>query len=244
MRPSTPFTPMALETLGSVYHVAQGNPKASDDNPGTPDLPLRTIGKAGSVVVMGDTVVISTGTYREEIGLLSNGHMYYPQCLITFKAAPGEQVRVRGSDEFAAPWSAVAGGLHSARLPDRLFEPGAYNPYALSCVVDEPGPVRPASGKEHPETLGQIWVDGFPYRQTRSLAELRACEEAFLVSADGRDLVVHFPGSKPPSGVLIELTVRRGCFAPAFRGRSSSRPWAWTSGMPRNRRRSPAAAPW
>jgi|GEM_PF-2087870 hypothetical protein len=38
-----PYIPNAWETHGDTYHVAQNCAHASDDNPGTESLPLKTI---------------------------------------------------------------------------------------------------------------------------------------------------------------------------------------------------------
>ena len=49
------------------YFVAQQNPEASDETPGTLSKPFRTIGKAISTVREGDSIVVYKGVYREEI---------------------------------------------------------------------------------------------------------------------------------------------------------------------------------
>ena len=41
-----PYIPNAWETHGDTYHVAQNCAHASDDNPGTESLPLKTISAA------------------------------------------------------------------------------------------------------------------------------------------------------------------------------------------------------
>jgi hypothetical protein len=49
--------------------VAQQSPEASDENPGTAVEPLKTIGKAISMVKEGDSIVIHEGVYRERVQL-------------------------------------------------------------------------------------------------------------------------------------------------------------------------------
>jgi hypothetical protein len=57
----------APDCYSAQYFVAQQNPEASDENPGTLAKPFRTIGKAISAVREGDSIVVHKGIYREEI---------------------------------------------------------------------------------------------------------------------------------------------------------------------------------
>jgi hypothetical protein len=57
----------------SDYYVDQNHPKASDLNPGTEDLPWKTITKANQVLTSGDTVHIKAGTYTTYIAPSSSG---------------------------------------------------------------------------------------------------------------------------------------------------------------------------
>jgi len=87
-------------TLGSAlqattYEVAQQNPQASDDGPGTADRPWQTIAKAAEKVVPGDVIVVRGGVYRERVLVKTSGT---PQAPIRFEAAPGEQVVLTGAD--------------------------------------------------------------------------------------------------------------------------------------------------
>ena len=50
------------ETTGTTYHVS---PSGSDRNPGTEDLPFKTIQRAADLAMPGDTVVVHAGEYRE-----------------------------------------------------------------------------------------------------------------------------------------------------------------------------------
>ena len=79
---------------GKVYHVAQ-TATASDNNPGTLEMPFRTICKAGEVVTAGDTVIVHNGTYRETVTVKNNGQPTKP---IVFKAAEGEEVVISALD--------------------------------------------------------------------------------------------------------------------------------------------------
>jgi hypothetical protein len=199
------FIPGSFERLGGRLYVSQNHPKASDSNPGAEDLPFKTISKAAAVMGPYDEVIIGGGVYREEIALKVNGHHYFPEYIPAFRGREGEDVYIRGSDVFDAEWESLGGGVHRARLPDRLFAPGMFNPFKLSGALDDDGrEVRPLpEGSALEETMGMLFVDGEFLRHS--------------VSADGRWISADF-GGRGPAGRLIELSVRKRCFKPEFSG--------------------------
>ena len=101
---------LAAGELFVDQHLAQ----ADDRNPGTPERPLRTIAAAAQLAQAGDTVLIASGVYREEVTCARSGTATSP---ITFAAAPGATVIVSGADRmrdwhkeegagriFSTPW--------------------------------------------------------------------------------------------------------------------------------------------
>ncbi len=150
------YLPNSPSSLGKSYYVAQNNPKASDGNPGTAERPFKSIGKAASTAKMYDRVIIDEGVYREQVRLVNNGHMYSPESKIIYMAKPGVRVYLKGSDIFDGQWQELGGVVFKAKLPALLFEAGVYNPYELSCVLDDRKKNRPIQGDVLPETLGQI----------------------------------------------------------------------------------------
>ncbi len=57
-------------SYGTFYYVAtDGN----DVNPGTSELPWRTIQKAADTMVLGDTVIVRPGTYNEQVTAVNSG---------------------------------------------------------------------------------------------------------------------------------------------------------------------------
>ncbi len=225
--------------LGKTYHVARQHAVASDENPGTEERPFKTISAAAKAAREFDRVVIDEGIYREQVPIVRDGNRGVPRSWVIFEAAPGKEVYLKGSDEFDTDWEELEKGIHKAPLPRSLFEPGAYNPYALDCVPTscpanyefdrggylpgEPGEqlaerekVRPAAGEALPETLGQIYVDHEPLEQLDSVQAVRETPGSFVVSADGREIICHFVGGEAPRDRLVELTVRERCFKPRF----------------------------
>jgi hypothetical protein len=79
----------------TTYYVDQNHPNASDNNPGTEDLPWLTIQKAADTVWAGDSVIVKSGVYPERINF-SNGTRGAPGQLITFKAQPRRSVTMWG----------------------------------------------------------------------------------------------------------------------------------------------------
>lgn len=62
-----------ITSYSRTYHVSQNNPKASDENDGTEELPFRTINHAAQVVKPGERVCIHSGIYRELVRPLFSG---------------------------------------------------------------------------------------------------------------------------------------------------------------------------
>lgn len=229
------YIPNAWASLGNIYHVAQDHPQASDENPGTTELPFKTISAGAAVACEYDRVLIDEGIYREQVPLLRHGHAYYPSSWIVFEAVAGKEVHVKGSDVFEAEWTGLGDGVYAADLPQTLFAGGAYNPYELPC---SPRPdqhrvsrgsyplseseaaarekVRPTQEQRLPETLGQIYVDGEALSQLDNILDLRTSPNAFVVSGDGKQILCHFPDNQPPDGRLVELAVRERCFKLTF----------------------------
>lgn len=210
---ANPF-PNAPRRLGRDWHVSQSQARASDANSGAAVRPFKTITRAFALAKPGDRILVGAGVYREEVVMTRNGVTMVPESMLTVEAREGQSVFWKGSDVFPAKWRRRSDGLHEAPLPRALFRKGAYNPYALSGTLGRPGRVRPAKGDQLPETLGQLYIDGHPVRQESGVEAVRRTPNTFVVSADGRSLVVHFPGGAPPVKAMLELTVRRHCLAP------------------------------
>lgn len=94
--------PISAET----YHVDGESSSASDNHAGTAEAPWKTISRAAAAEELrpGDTVVIRSGVYREHVGVEVCGTRDQP---ITFTAAPGARVVIKGSELVHGAWTRV-----------------------------------------------------------------------------------------------------------------------------------------
>jgi hypothetical protein len=98
----------ASGAAGAAEYIVDANhAKASDDNAGTADAPLKTIAKGVALAKAGDTVLVKAGTYPEAVKIASGGEAGKP---LTLKAAPGERVRLQREDrKCGITWAAGVG---------------------------------------------------------------------------------------------------------------------------------------
>lgn len=104
-------------------HVA----KTGDDSAaGSREHPYSSINRAAEMARPGDVVTVHAGTYREWVKPLRGGTD--DEHRIVFRAADGEEVVVKGSEEIDT-WRRAEGNVWKVVLPNTFF--GDYNPYAL-----------------------------------------------------------------------------------------------------------------
>ncbi len=126
-----------------TLYVDPSHPQAADDNPGTQDLPLRTINRAAQLARPGQRVVVAGGVYRERVSPVRGGTG--PTKMISYEAAPGAEVRVKGSRILKAQWIPTEAVVEQAQqpdpvplwttpLPNKLFPD--YNPFAEQNLTD------------------------------------------------------------------------------------------------------------
>jgi parallel beta-helix repeat protein len=206
---------------GRTYVVSQNHPGAADTNAGDQAAPLKTISAAAQLAEPGDTVLVHAGVYRERVSPARGGQEGQP---ITYEAAAGEAVLIKGSDLWRPAWTPVQGAsdVYEGRLDAAMFA-GGPNPYMLS--LRNTTAARPLSAgpdgklpQRWPETRGQLFVDGRMYVEAQSPDEVRATACTWIAAADGNSLMVHFDaGRLPPAKRMVELTIRERIFAPVLR---------------------------
>src|SRR6476469_9628850 len=79
---------------GAAAYLYVGGGGCSDTGTGTATVPFCTIAKAAKVAVAGQTVLVSSGTYTDEVYPWHSGTSGAP---ITFKPAPGASVVISGA---------------------------------------------------------------------------------------------------------------------------------------------------
>ena len=95
----------------STYYVATNG---KDTNPGTLDLPFKTIQHAVSVLDAGDSVYIRGGTYREAISIEDlHGTKDNP---ITIQNYNDEEVIISGAKEITTPWEVHEGQIWKTKV--------------------------------------------------------------------------------------------------------------------------------
>lgn len=101
------FLPALPAPAAQTYYVDGPNPQAADTNAGTEAAPWKTISRAAKAPELkpADTVLIRSGVYREYADITVAGEPGKP---ITFAAAPGAVVVVKGSEIIRGKWTRLA----------------------------------------------------------------------------------------------------------------------------------------
>jgi len=116
---------MTQSANGRILHVAQRHPNANDQNPGTLESPFLTLNRAAELAMPGETIRVHAGIYRERVDPQRGGT---PGAPITYEAALGEDVFLRGSDEYRPVWQALTDhpGVFRGAIPASMFGLSAY----------------------------------------------------------------------------------------------------------------------
>lgn len=177
-----------------------------DQGAGTVDKPLRHIATAAGIAQPGDTVVVHEGLYRESIhpprGGLSDRQR------ITYQAAEGEAVEIRGS-EVITGWVRVQSTVWRSSVPNRCF--GDFNPY--SDLIR--GDWFKDCGRPHHS--GAVYLDGHWLIESPSREALSPGQWYAEVGPGETTFWVDF-GSVDPNLATIEINVRQSIFYPLQTG--------------------------
>jgi len=216
--------------MNKEFHVAVSG---SDSAEGTQAHPFRTISKAAQVAETGDRVVVHAGEYREWVKPAHSGYSHISR--ITYEAAPGEKVVIKGSERIQG-WENIGGTVWKVVLPNTFF--GDYNPYKEILKGDwfmyTPGVFR------HP---GEVYLNGLSFYEADSLDEVKnpvirtgvfglrwfKTDELILhpeqtiyrwfceTEDKNTTIYANFQGADP-NQELVEINVRKCCFYPEKSG--------------------------
>jgi hypothetical protein len=172
-------------TFSKTYYVDNTSTNADDNGPGSSEKPFRTINKAAQVLQPGERVVIASGTYRECVRPARGGTG--PTQMISYEAAPGAKVFIKGSDTLNDGWqpSSAASGRGAREggtgplyvwkhdLTGAMF-PEAYNPFSLASVPGDWSWLDTKKVDMGPyfRRRGLVFVDGVPLEPMEQGREL------------------------------------------------------------------------
>ena len=147
-----------------IYYVSTNG---SDTAVGTADFPFKTINRAASVALPGDTVKVHGGIYRECVDPKNSGLNNSKR--IVYEAVEGEHPIIKGS-EVVENWERVEGSVWRAVIDNEIF--GDYNPFAISIFGD--WFVEPRDRAVH---LGDVYLNGKSLYEAYNLEALYKAEK-------------------------------------------------------------------
>jgi hypothetical protein len=204
---------IGAQVYGKEYHVSV---KGDDANGGTEAAPFKTIQKAAQAAYPGDVITVHAGTYREWINPPRGGTS--DDCRIVYRAASGERVDIKGSEQIAS-WQKVERGIWKATLPHTFF--GDYNPYTDS--ID--GDWFYNHGRVH--HTGEVFLNNRSLYEKETLDKvLHPIENPDAQDKEGAIYTWYCESDKGqvtiwanfhhhnPNKELVEISVRKTCFYP------------------------------
>ena len=157
-----------------------------------------------------------------------------PDKMISYEAAPGAQVVVKGSRLAKTGWKPSTGfslGRRAQATPSSLkicqldldqMQLGGYNPFGMVNVLDDrnatayigapPQGLRPYLAKR-----GLVFVDGQRLEQVELYREMGQKDGTYWTEHNGLTLHVRLPGDANPADHEVELVVQEQVFAPRQR---------------------------
>ena len=213
-----------------IYYVsANGN----DYDDGTQNTPFKTINRAASIAVAGDTVRVFSGTYREWVNPKNGGTSEHNR--IVYEAVQNEHPIIKGS-EIITDWENVKDTVWKKTLPNEMF--GEWNPFAIK--VEGDWLIQPIDYKVH---LGDVYINGVSMFEAKSMDDLYDSEPRTICCQNKwrvEDELIQHPEltvykwyavvdnetttiycnfrEYNPNKELIEINVRPCCFYPRATG--------------------------
>lgn len=177
-----------------------------DQGTGTAEQPLRHIATAAEQAQPGDTVLVHAGLYRESIHPARGG--LSEQQRITYQAAAGESVEIRGSEAISG-WTREPGTVWRSTVPNSCF--GDFNPY--SDLIR--GDWFKDCGRPHHS--GAVYLDGHWLAESPSRQALGPQQWYAEVGASETTFWADF-GAVDPNRATTEINVRQSIFYPRQTG--------------------------
>ena len=193
-----------LDASGREIHVAK---TGSDFGTGHQANPYLTVRQAASIAQPGDIVRVHDGTYREWVKPPRGGTGEDKR--ITYRAAPGEKVVIKGSERITS-WTHQSGGVWKVELPNGFF--ADYNPYALKVSG---GWLN--YGQWHHR--GDVYLNGEAFYEKETAEEVHEARQSWHCQVDDEvtSIWANF-GTANPNTELTEINVRESLFMPEVTG--------------------------
>ena len=192
------------------YHVA---PSGLDSNEGSKSEPFKTISAAAQIAQPGDVITVHEGTYRERVNPPRGGTSDDKR--ITYQAAPGEKVDVKGS-EIVKGWERAGEGVWKVTLPNSFF--GDFNPY--SDVIKGEW----HKDKGYPRHTGTVYLNGTWMDEESRLERVLAPigKHPYWIAKVDENTTTIWAQFKEidPNKELVEINVRQSVFYPDKPGRN------------------------
>ena len=212
------------QQFSKTYYVDQHHLKASDANAGTEKMPFKTVSAAARILKAGERVVIKKGLYRESVHPAQGGAS--PDKMISYEAAPGEEVVICGSVEVPASYFAKSQGWVFGKNSSELnvwqidlnpewFE--GYNPFGMTNLMSDTEwlDYKRANMTAHFQRRGLLFANGQKLTQVAKPAEMDdAPDLSFWPENNGLRLHVKLPVGKKPADYRFEVTNKEQVFAP------------------------------
>lgn len=190
-----------------TFIVDNQHSNASDKNPGTEKLPLKTIQAGANLAYAGDTILVMSGIYREEVVPPRGSES--AQKPIVYQAAPGENVSIRGS-EIIEKWVKKDVNIWMVELDNDFFSD--FNPYAIKLSGS-----WLSYGHEH--HVGEVFLNGKSFYEKFSLGELKKLPNTWYTEVDENTTRIwaNF-GWADPNKNMAEINVRECVIFPEKQG--------------------------
>ena len=182
-----------------IHVSTKGGRQAS----GSVDDPFSSISHAAFVAQPGDTVIVHEGTYREYVKPPRGGTGENNR--ITYRAASGEKVVVKGSERITT-WQPESDGVWKVQLPYDFF--GDYNPYYLKLAG---GWLN--YGKWHHR--GDVYLNEEAFYEKETIEEVHKTLNSWHCQVEGEVTTIRANfGNADPNTQMAEINVRESIFFP------------------------------
>ncbi len=179
----------------------------SNEKDGSATYPFATISKAARKAIAGDTILIYSGVYREWVSPENGG--INENRRITYLAAPGHNVHVKGSEEIEN-WKKADKNLWRAEVPNELF--GDFNPFDINVFGDW----LDRGSDLH---LGEVYVNNTALNEVKSLAQLSDVKKGWFAEVRDEHTVIYARYEDLNiNKEQVEINVRPTCFFPKTTG--------------------------